>query len=180
LIRAAYPTGFRPTVFMVWTVCAVHVSIHLVMTLWKGGTAAARFIGGIPQRRRQAAYNQPVIDRLLATEGVEREMLCYALFRGKNHLWVNSKTHYRDPRWLTRLRQDGLLDRDDANWGVTHYRIHPVAWKYMQKYPNKFIKRLRWHEWPWTMDFDESKVEKQIEELKKEGKNHPLWKRLTR
>src|SRR6516164_848323 len=43
----------RPTVFIVWTFCAAHVSIRLVMTLWKGGTAAARFIRGIPQRRRQ-------------------------------------------------------------------------------------------------------------------------------
>ena len=173
------PDWVRPTVFIVWTVCAAHVAIRLVMALSKGGTAAARFIASIPQRRRQAVYDQPVIDRLLATEGVEREMLCYALFRGENHLWINSKTHYRDPRWLTRLRRDGLLDLDSANWGTAHYRIHPVAWKYMQRYPNKFINRLRWRDWPWTIDFDEDKAEKKIEEAKEEGKNRPLWKRLT-
>jgi hypothetical protein len=97
------PVWARPTALIVWTVCAAHVAIRLVVALSKGGTAAARFIASIPQRRRQAVYDQPVIDRLLATEGVEREMLCYALFRGKNHLWVNSKTHYRNPRWLKGL-----------------------------------------------------------------------------
>jgi hypothetical protein len=165
------PDWVRPTAFIVWTFCAAHVAIRLVMTLWKGGTAATRFIASIPQRRRQTAYNQPVIDRLLATEGVE--MLCYALFRRENHLWVNSKTHYRDPRWLTRLRLDGLVDLNSADWGVAHYSIHPVAWNYMQKYPNKFINRLRWRDWPWTIDFDEDKAEKQIEELKKEPSNVP-------
>ena len=160
------PAWVRPTAFIVWTVCASHVAIRLVMTLWKGGTAAARFIASIAELRRQAAYHQPVIDRLLATEGVEREMLCYALFRGENHLWVKD-ARYRDPRWLRRLKLDRLLDLDSADWGVSHYRIHPVAWKYMQKYPNKFINRLRWHDWPWTIDFDEDKEEKKIEELKK-------------
>ena len=49
----------------------------------------------------------------------------------------------------------------------------------MQKYRNKFINRLRWRDWPWTIDFDEDKAEKKIEEAKEEGKNRPLWKRLT-
>jgi hypothetical protein len=178
------PDWVRPTAFIVWTFCAAHVGIHLVMILWKGGTAAARFIASIPQRRRQTDYDQKVIDRLLATDGVAREMLCYALYRNDNHLWASSDKSRR-PRWLITLKLDGLLNLDSADWGTAHYRIHPVAWKYMQKYPNKFINRLRWRDWPWTIDFEEDKAEKKIEELKKEGdpKSRPrlrrLWERLT-
>jgi hypothetical protein len=84
------PDWVRPTAFIVWTVCAAHVVIRLVMALSKGTTAAARFIASIPQRKRQTDYDQKVIDRLLATHGVAREMLCYALYRNDNHLWASS------------------------------------------------------------------------------------------
>jgi hypothetical protein len=85
------PEWARPVASIVWTICAVHVAIRALMALSKGGIAAAHFIASIPQRRRQTYYDKKVIDRLLATDGVVREMLCYALFRNDNHLWVNSR-----------------------------------------------------------------------------------------
>jgi hypothetical protein len=176
------PDWVRPTAFIVWTFCAAHVGIQFATFLWRGGTATAGFLAGIPQRRRKAAFNKPVIDRLLATEGVEREMLCYALYRNENHLWVSSDCK---PRWLIELKAKRLIDLDDANWGTAHYRIHPVAWKYMQKYPNKFINVLEWSDWPWTIkNLNEDRLEMLIED-KKEGdpKSRPrlrrLWQRLT-
>jgi hypothetical protein len=63
----------RPAAVGVWTVCAVHVAVRTVIALWKGATTAARFIAGIPQRRQRAAYGRPIIERLRATDGVERE-----------------------------------------------------------------------------------------------------------
>jgi hypothetical protein len=66
------PGWARPAAEGVWTVCAVHVAIRTVMAFWSWATAAARFIAGIPQRRRRAAYNRPIIERLRATHGVER------------------------------------------------------------------------------------------------------------
>jgi hypothetical protein len=169
------PEWVRPTAFIVWSVCAAHVAIRALMETWNGSIALARFIAGIPQRRRQAVYDRRVVDRLLATDGVEREILCYALYRNENHVWASSQKA-RHPRWLIRLKQAGLLDLDDANCETAHYRIHPVAWKYMQKYPNKFVHRLGWHDWPWSIDFDQDKAEKRIEELKKDSdpKSRPL------
>jgi len=130
------PEWVRPTALIVWTVCAVHIAIRTVMALWKGATTAGRFIAGIPQRRRRAAYNRPLIRRLLATVGVEREILCYALFRDRDHVWVPDDGRAR--RWLVSLLQKGLVELSDADGRTTHYRIHHIARAYMQKHPNKF------------------------------------------
>jgi len=171
------PAWARPLGLIVWTICAAHVAIRSVMALASGSTAAVRFIAGIPQRRRQTAYNRPLINRLLATGGIAREMLCYALRQDDNHLWVSSDRTV--PRWLTKLRRDGLLYLSGSDWGTTHFRIHPVAWEYMQKYPNKFINRLRWRSWPWTIDFDEDKAAEQIEELNPKSRLERFWEWLT-
>jgi hypothetical protein len=165
------PEWARPLALIVWTVCAAHVVIRTVMSVGRGLAAASRFIVGIPQRRRQAAYDQHLIDRLLTTDGVEREMLCYALHRDENHIWVGAAR--QRPRWLIGLRQKGLLEFDNATWGPAHFRIHPVAWRYMKKHPNKFINLLKWADWPWTMNIDEGEIEKKITALKKE---RATWK----
>jgi hypothetical protein len=147
------PEWARPTALIVWTVSAVHVAIRTVMILWNGARAAARYVAGIPQRRKRTTYERPLIERLLTTKGVEREMLCYALHRGENHLWVN---RFDEPRWLLGLKQKGLIEMRDAGWIRTsfmaldsvHYRIHSVAWKYMQRHPSKFINVLGWPDPP--------------------------------
>jgi hypothetical protein len=156
------PGWARPAAEGVWTVCAVHVAIRTVMGLWSWATAASRFIAGVPQRRRRAAYEQPLIQRLLATEGVEREMLCYALFRDENHIWVPGDGSRR--RWLVGLLQKGLVELSDAQWGTTHYRIHRVAWAYMQNHPNKFQNLVGWPKEPWKVQ--EDKLEEIIREAK--------------
>src|SRR5262249_61625144 len=71
------PEWVRPAALIVWALCAVHVAIRTVMALSKRTTSTARFIRSIPQRRRTAAYGRPVIQRLLRTGGLEREVLCY-------------------------------------------------------------------------------------------------------
>lgn len=154
------PAWARPTALIVWTICAAHVAIRLVMALWKGSKEAACFIASIPLRRRQAAYVRSYIDRLLATEGLEREMLCYALHRGENHVWVDSGSN---PRWLRELKKKALLELNSADFGTAHYGIHPAAWNYMKKYPNKFINVVAWPEWPWTIKrLNEDELEKKI------------------
>jgi hypothetical protein len=124
------PEWARPTALIVWTLCAAHVAIRFVMILWKGGIKTARFTAGIPQWRRQAAYERPVIRRLLATDGVEREVLCYALYQDKDRFWVSFDIG--NPRWLTRLRQDRLLDIDHAREGAAVWPHERPAWRQAQ------------------------------------------------
>jgi hypothetical protein len=155
------PGWARPAAEGVWTVCAVHVAIRTVMAFWSWATAAARFIAGIPQRRRRAAYNRPIIEGLRATHGVEREMLCYALFRDQNHIWVPDLW---SPQWIFSLTQKGLIERTDADARTVHYRIHRVAWAYMQKHPNKFQNLVGWSNEPWAVPEDT------LEEIIREAK----------
>lgn len=155
------PDWVRPAALIVWTLCAVHVAIRTVMGLWSWATAASRFIAGVPERRRRAAYERPLIQRLLATEGVEREMLCHALFRDQNHIWIRGGG---SRLWLVGLLQKGLVELSDAQVGTTHYCIHRVAWAYMQKHPNKFQNLVGWPIEPWTVQ--EDTLEKKIREAK--------------
>jgi hypothetical protein len=62
------------------------------------------------------------------------------------------------------LRQKGLVELSDAQLGTTHYRIHRVAWAYMQKHPNKFQNLVGWPSPPWTIE--EDRLEKIIREAK--------------
>jgi hypothetical protein len=59
------PEWARPAALIVWTLCAVHVAVRTVMYLSNRATAAGRFIAGIPQRRRRAAYERPIIQTVM-------------------------------------------------------------------------------------------------------------------
>jgi hypothetical protein len=154
------PQWARPAAIIVWTISAVHVAIRAVMALWSGATATARLVADIPQRRRRTAYERLIIERLLATEGLQREMLCYALYRDYDHIWVRAGA--RPPRWLLGLKQNGLVEVSDASFDTVHFRIHRVAWAYMQRHPDKFINLLAWPDLPWTLSFDEAAAENEI------------------
>jgi hypothetical protein len=157
------PEWVRPAAVGVWTVCGVHVAIRTVMVFWKGATAAARYTAGIPQRRRRAAYERPIIKRLRATDGVEREVLCYVLYQDHDRFWV-PWTGEQPPRWLQRLIAKGLVEKSDTRMHDIQFRIHRVAWAYMQKYPHKFQNLVGWPAHPWTLD--EDGMEKKIREIK--------------
>jgi hypothetical protein len=156
------PEWARPTALIIWTVSAVHVAIRTAMAFSNGAMAAARFVASIPQRRRRAAYERPLIERLLATKGLEREILCYALRRDEDHIWIDPGDN---PRWLRRLKQKDLLERSGVGVSSIQYRVHSVAWKFMQEHPNKFINLVPWSDRPWTLAIDEDDVEKKIQEI---------------
>jgi hypothetical protein len=153
------PDWARPTALLVWTLSAVHVAIRTVLAASNGIIAVPRMAAEIPARQRRAAFERPLIQRLLATEGLDREMLCYALREEDSHIWVHNGSK---ARWLYRLKEAGLLQMTNGDFVTTHYHIHAIAWKYMQKHPNKFINFANWPEWPWTMTFDEDHVDKKI------------------
>jgi hypothetical protein len=159
------PEWVLPAALIGWALCAVHIVIRAVMALSSGIMAAARFIASIPQRRRTAAYGLPVIQRLLRTDGLEREVLCYALYWDKDHFRVRARDRDR-LRWLFRLRQDGLVEMSGVGPEDVQYRIHHVAWEYMRKYPNRFVTLLPWSSPPWALDLDEDKIERLIREEK--------------
>jgi hypothetical protein len=156
------PEWVRPAALIVWALCAVHVAIRTVMALSKGTTATARFIASIPQRRQAAAYRKRVINRLLRTDGLAREVLCYALYWDDDSLWVRARDRNR-LRWLLQLSQDGLVA---TSWvhpeGDVQYRLHHVVWEYMRKHPNSFVGVLPWRAAPWLLDLDEDEVEREI------------------
>jgi hypothetical protein len=154
------PEWARPTALIVWTLCAVHVAIRTIMYLSNRATAAGRFIATIPQRRRRADYEQPIIERLRATDGVEREVLCYALYRDNDRFWIPGA---RRPRWLQRLIANGLVGQSGTGIQDTQFRIHHVAWAHMQKYPDKFQNLVGWDTDPWRLDDDviENRMRKQ-------------------
>jgi hypothetical protein len=53
------------------------------------------------------------------------------------------------------LREKGLIELTDADARIVHYRIHRVAWAYMQKHPNKFQNLVGWSNEPWAFQEDE-------------------------
>ena len=103
----------------------------------------------LPAERRAAAYDAVIIDRLLAIGTVEREILCYALYKRNNHIWMPDDN--RPPDWLMNLRVAGLIEITSAQWETVHYTIHPVAWKYMVRFPTKFINQVLWSSEPWVL-----------------------------
>lgn len=164
------PEWVRPTAVIVWVTAGTHVAIRTAMALGAGLKAVSRFLIALPERRRRAAYDRWIIDRLLATSGLEREVLAYALYRDENNIWV-SRRHFR---WVESLMRKGLIERHEATFEVTYYRIHQIAWRYMQRYPNKFLHLVPWREAPWVDPYEERDAENWIAQAKKKGSVGPL------
>ena len=91
----------------------------------------ANRLRALPEKRRQAVYDSAILERLLNIGALEREMICYALYKRDNHMWTDDTD--RPQRWILNLRTAGLVDVSSANWGTVHYQIHPVAWNYMRQ-----------------------------------------------
>jgi hypothetical protein len=84
------PVWARPTAQLIWAISAVHVLLH-----------------GLPERRRQAAYERAIVERLVNVAALEREMICYALYKGENHIWAEDTDRIRD--WILNLRSAGQM-----------------------------------------------------------------------
>jgi hypothetical protein len=154
------PSWARPTAQLIWIISAVHVAIHLTISVAHGTQWMAKRLRALPEKRRQAVYDSAIVERLLNIGALEREMICYALYKSDNHIWTDDTD--RPPAWTLNLRTAGLIDVSDAQWGAVHYKIHPVAWNYMRRYPTKFFNMVLWPSAPWTLT---KKVESEMREI---------------
>jgi hypothetical protein len=161
------PEWVRPGASILWTVSVVHVAVRSAMVMGTAFKRAACFLVGVPERRRKAAYQRPLIKSLRATTGMEREVLCYALREDEEIIWVRSPAG--DSRWVGGLKQKGLLKVEEVRIDTVGYRIHPAAWAYMRSYPNKFINQLEWPDPPWDPRWDENRAEHQIQKKTRSG-----------
>jgi len=143
------PVWARPTAQLIWAISAVHVLIHVMIGLYRGVRWMGKQLHGLPERRRKAVYEMAIVDRLLKIGALEREMICYALYKNKNHIWTHNSN--RRQGWISNLRSAGLIDISDAQFGTVDYEIHPVAWTYMHRYPNKFVNAVLWPQEPWSL-----------------------------
>jgi hypothetical protein len=143
------PSWARPLAQLIWAISAVHVLIHATIGLFRGVRWMGKQLLGLPERRRKAAYEMAIVERLLNIGTLEREMICYALYKGENHIWIEDNDRPQD--WVLNLRIAGLIDASNAQWNTVHYEIHPVAWKYMRRYPTKFINAVLWPKEPWVL-----------------------------
>jgi hypothetical protein len=159
------PDWVRPTAVIVWVTAGTHVVIRTTMALGAGLKALSRFLIALPERRRRAAFDRWIVHRLLATSGLEREVLAYALYRDDNNIWVSR----RNFRWVDSLLRKGLIEMHKATFEVTYYRINQIAWRYMQRYPNKFLHLVPWREAPWIDPYEERDAENWIAQAKKNG-----------
>jgi hypothetical protein len=141
------PSWARPLAQLIWAISAVHVLIHATISLCRGVRWMGKQLYGLPERRRRAVYEMAIVERLLNIGDVEREMICYALYKDENHIWTADRPH----DWVLNLRAAGIIDVSSAQWDTVHYEIHPVAWKYMRRYPTKFINVWLWPEEPWVL-----------------------------
>lgn len=162
------PQWARPAATLVWIVASVHVTVRIVMALGSAIRQLSSFAVAMPRRWRQSRADGHVVDRLLKMNGLAREILCYARYREDNHIWTDGRSQYH---WLNRLKEAGLVELSDATFGSAHYKIHAVAWKYMQRFPDKFLHVLAWRELPWTEHLNEFEIEKRIEARQKATKN---------
>ena len=96
------PLWARPAAQLVWILAVVHVLIHGAIGLGRGLRFLAKRVSKLPAERRAAAYDAVIIDRLQAIGAVEREILCYALYKRDNHIWTPDNN--RPPDWLKNLR----------------------------------------------------------------------------
>jgi hypothetical protein len=60
------------------------------------------------------------------------------------------------------LLSDGLLELEYAKFDTAHYRIRRVAWRHMERFPNRFHVQNQLERDPWSEHFNESKVERMI------------------
>lgn len=120
------PSWARPTAQLMWAISAAHVAIHATISAAHGARWIVKWLRALPEKRRQAVYESAIVERLLNIGALEREMICYALYKSDNHIWTDDTD--RPPAWTLNLRTAGLIDVSDAQWGAVHYKIHPVAW----------------------------------------------------
>ncbi|MGF1619916.1 MAG: hypothetical protein ACFCUR_04810 [Rhodomicrobiaceae bacterium] len=153
------PEWWRPAFTLAWILTGLHVLVRFLIFLGTGCQVILHSLIAFPQKRRQAKAQKPIIDSLIAIEGLAREVLCYALYRSDNHIWVDADTQ---EKWLLKLKHSGVIERSAADWGTEHYRIHRVAWAYMKKYPDRFIYEIPWPEPPWNLKLDEREIEKKL------------------
>ena len=157
-VFAGLPDWVRPVCTLAWIVVSVHVLVRAAITAVSGGRTIAQFATSLPRMYRQRVADRPIVSNLLSTGGLAREVLCYARYRQKNHIWPNGEY-----RWLNRLKEGGLVELSDALFGTAHYRIHDVAWDYMNQYPNQFVHVLGWRNPPWAANNNESETDRSIE-----------------
>jgi len=161
---AGLPEWTRPTAQVVWVVAAVHVVIRTLIGLGTLCRAVLRRAISLPERYRRWRFENATIARLRGTDGLEREVLGFALHRDDDHIWAERSDRYR---WLVSLHRKGLMKMTDAESDVVHFRIHPIAWRYMKSHPNQFVYRLPWTHAPWSDDYNETNVEAQLGEASK-------------
>jgi hypothetical protein len=165
----------RPAAQIVWLLSTVHFFIQCLLFLGRAIRVVGAWLNGIPQRRRKAAFERPVIQRLRDIDGLSSEMLCYALYKNDNHFWVSDDNARR--AWLQRLRVAGLVNVDDANFGTVHYKIHPIAWAYMKLHPNQFINSVLWPKEPWIFaDGREVEADAIVEKQVAENSRKTWWR----
>jgi hypothetical protein len=144
------PVWVRPAAQIVWVLSVGHVAIHSAIGLYRGIVWFAVWLKALPERRRKARYDAAIVDRLLEVGPLGREMLCCALYKRSNHIWVDDDSRERD--WLIKLKVLGLVEVSSAEWSVVHYKIHPVAWNYMSRFPTKFMNLIGWPTDPWILE----------------------------
>ena len=157
---AGLPEWTRPAAQVVWVISAVHVVIRSLMGLGALCRAVIRRASALPEQYRRSRFENATIARLRGTDGLEREALAFALHRNDNHIWAERSDKYR---WLVALRRKGLVEMTDAQFRTVHFRIHPIAWRYMKGHPNQFVYQLPWAYEPWSEDYNETQVEAELE-----------------
>jgi hypothetical protein len=145
-----FPRWVRTVCILVGIVAAMHVVVRSAIAAWK-------WVLAFPTRHRTALANKVLVDRLLATKGIAREVLSFARHRESDRFWTN--TDLEDPDWLRELKRAGLVQFIDAGFrgANSNYRIHRVAWDYIKRRPNKFICKVPWEAPPWTQRFDDER-----------------------
>ena len=159
---SALPKWARPTGEIIWAVAVCHVAVRLLVFLWSSLRAAARSIQNMPRKLRQLKADSHIIQRLCATTGLPREVICYARYKRKNHIWISSEN---EPKWREQLLRIGLIEQSDAQFRVAYYKIHPVAWKYIENHPNQFVHKLQWVRAPWETSLNEAKIEAELRDI---------------
>lgn len=164
-----------PTIHLVWICAAVHVAIHSAIALWHLSHAGVRAASRIPFRLRKRKFDSVFIRAVRDQTGISREVICYALFRADNHIWVPDDSGQRP--WLMQLRASGLVTIRDAAWGTTHYEINGVAWQHMKSHPNRFIAKITWPSEPWVLLEKRDVLRLATEQLENEPEPPTLWTR---
>jgi hypothetical protein len=170
---AGLPEWTRPAAQAVWVVSAVHVAIRTLMGFGALCRAALHRAISLPERYRRSRFENATIARLRGTGGLEREVLAFALHRDDDHISAEDSDQYR---WLVSLRRKGLVEMTDADPRVVHYRIHPIAWRYMKSHPNQFVYRLPWAHAPWSEDYNETRMEAELDK-RAAGKRTSFFRR---